>query len=144
MNFMHSAAHTALATTVMCLATVGYTYHMPEFSRFFQGHNDFLLRYSQARIVGSGRMYDIEADHQEQERIAGFYIAGSYQVRLPWQALFWAPLGRLPYWTAYWLWIGANLACFALLVPLWLLPRGYVLWGSVYFPVAASIIVGQR
>lgn len=135
--------HALLATLLMCAATAAYTFHMPEFGRFFQGHNDFLPRYTQARMAGSGRMFDIEADYREQERVAGFHLANTYHNRFPWQALLWSPLGRLPYGTAYWIWIGLNVASFALLVRLWLWPRGYALWGAVYFPVAASLIVGQ-
>jgi hypothetical protein len=116
---------------------------MPEFGRFFAGHNDFLPRYTQGRMVGTGLMYDIDAGYREQDQTVGFHIAGAYHDRFPWQALLIAQLSRLPYLPAYWLWIGINLACFALVTRFWLLPRDYVLWGSVFFPVAASIIVGQ-
>jgi hypothetical protein len=140
---MRPIAHTAIATFLLCAATAAYTYHMPEFERFFAGHNDFLPRYTQGRAVGSGLMYDVEAGYREQDRTVGFHISGAYHDRFPWQALLFAPLGRLPYPWAYWLWIGTNLACFAAVLRFWLLPRDYVLWGSVFFPAAASIIVGQ-
>jgi Glycosyltransferase family 87 len=54
-----------------------------------------------------------------------------------------APLARLPYHRAFWFWVGLKLAGFAALVLVWLLPRGLVLWGATFFPVAASIIQGQ-
>jgi hypothetical protein len=116
---------------------------MPEFGRFWVGHNDFLPHYTQGRMVGTGPMYDIEAGYREQDRTVGFHIARAYHNRFPWQALLIAPLSRLPYLPAYWLWIGTNLACFAAVIRFWLLPRDYVLWGAVFLPVAASIIVGQ-
>ncbi len=94
-------------------------------------------------MAGTGQMYDIEAGHREQDRTVGFHVAGRYHDRFPWQALLLAPLSRLPYLPAYWLWIGTNLACFAAVIRFWLLPRDYVLWGTVFLPVAASIIVGQ-
>jgi hypothetical protein len=140
---MRPRTHTIIATVLLCAATVAYTRHMPEFGRFFAGHNDFLLLYTQGRMVGTGPMYDIEAGYREQDRTVGFHVAGRYHDRFPWQALLIAPLSRLPYLPAYWLWIGTNLACFAAVIRFWLLPRDYVLWGSVFLPVAASIIVGQ-
>jgi hypothetical protein len=140
---MRPSTHTMIATLLLCAATIAYTRHMPEFGRFFAGHNDFLPRYTQGRMVGTGPMYDIEAGYLEQDRTVGFHIAGAYHDRLPWQALLFAPLSRLPYLAAYWLWIATNLACFAVVIRFWLLPRDYVLWGAVFFPVAASIIVGQ-
>ena len=100
-------------------------------------------RYTQGRMAGSSLMYDIEAGYRQQDRTVGFHIVSAYHDRFPWQALLIAQLSRLPYLPAYWLWIGLNLACFAAVTRFWLLPRDYVLWGSVFFPVAASIIVGQ-
>ena len=140
---MRPITHTIIATALLCVATIAYTRQMPEFARFWVGHNDFLPRYTQGRMVGNGLMYDIEAGYREQDRTVGFHIAGAYHDRFPWQALLIAQLSRLPYLPAYWLWIGTNLACFAVVIRFWLLPRDYVLWGSVFFPAAASIIVGQ-
>jgi hypothetical protein len=140
---MRPRTHTVVATLLLCAATIAYTRHMPEFGLFFLGHNDFLPRYTQGRMVGTGRMYDVEAGYQEQDRTVGFHVADRYHDRLPWQALLLALLGRLPYLPAYWMWVGLNLACFAILIRFWLLPRDYVLWGAVFFPAAVSIIVGQ-
>lgn len=140
---MKPRTHTLIAVLIFSAATVAYTHHTPEFSRFFAGHNDFLPRYTQGRLAGTDRMYDVEAGFREQERIAGFHIAYAYHDRFPWQNLLFAPLSRLPYRAAYWLWVGLNLACFAALVRFWLLPRDSNLWGTVYFPAAASLIVGQ-
>src|SRR5665647_805393 len=137
---MRPTTHAVIATLVLCAATTMYTRHLPEFGRFFGGSNNFLPRYTQARMVGSGQMYDIEAGYREQDRVAGWHIAGAYHDRLPWQALLMAPLGRLPYHVAYWIWIGINLACFAALVRVWLLPRDCVIWGATFLPLAASII----
>jgi hypothetical protein len=137
------AGQAALATSLLCFTTVAYTYHMPDFTRFRVGINDFLLRYTEARVVGTDHMYDIEAGYTEQDRVAGTHIVGSFPDRLPWQGLLMAPLARLPYKWAYWFWVGLNLAAFAGLVLVWLLPRDLVLWGATFFPVAASLIVGQ-
>lgn len=136
------AVHAVLATLLLCVATVGYTYRT-EFARFLAGINDFLPRYTQARMVGTQQMYSIEAGYREQERVLGFHIDGAYHDRFPWQALLMAPLGWLPYLWAYGIWIGLNLAAFAGLVWVWLLPRDYVLWGAVFLPVAACLIMGQ-
>jgi hypothetical protein len=140
--------HAGMATLLLCVATVGYTHHMPDFGRFFAGTNDFLLFYTQARMVGTGQMYDIEAGYREQERTVGLHLTGAYHdaiisYRMPWQALLMAPLGRLPYPQAYWIWIALHLVCFAAFVCIWLAPRDCVLWGATFFPLAASIIVGQ-
>ena len=140
---MRPNTHTIIATVLLCAATIAYTRHMPEFGRFFAGHNDFLPLYTEGRLVGTGQMYDIESGYREQDRTVGFHVTGRYHDRFPWQALLLAPLSRLPYLPAYWLWIGINLACFAAVIRFWLLPRDYVLWGAVSLPVAASIIVGQ-
>ena len=135
--------HAAIATLLLCVATVGYTYRMPEFGRFFAGINDFLPRYTQARMVDTGQMYSTEAGYREQERAVGLHIVGAYHDRMPWQALLMAPLGRLPYLWAYSIWIALHLACFAAFICIWLLPRDCVLWGATFLPLAASIIVGQ-
>lgn len=134
--------HAAIATLLLCLTTVGYFHHIG-FDRFLAGTNDFLPRYTQARMVGTKQMYSIEAGFREQERISGIHIEEAYNDRFPWQALLMAPLGRLPYLWAYWIWIGLILAAFAGLVWNWLLPLDYVLWGAVFLPMAACLIVGQ-
>src|SRR5262245_13545126 len=139
---MRAGIHTLIATLLFCVATVGYTFHMPEFGRFFHGENDFLPRYVQARMATSPEQFDIEAGYREQERISGGHIAGAYNDRLPWQAVLLAPLGYLPYRSAYWTWIVLSLACFAALVRYWLLPRDLVVWGILFFPSAASLMVG--
>jgi hypothetical protein len=134
--------HAAIATILFCVATVGYAEHV-EFGQFFAGVNDFLPRYTQARMVGSQQMFSIKAGYREQERIFRFHIDGAYHDRFPWQALLMAPLGRLPYLWAYWIWVGLSLAAFAGLVWTWLLPRDCVLWGAVFLPMAACLIMGQ-
>ena len=134
--------HAAIATLLLCVATAGYFHHIG-FARFLAGTNDFLPRYTQARMVGTQQMYSIEAGYREQERIFGFHIDEAYHDRFPWQALLMAPLGWLPYLWAYWIWAGLNLAAFAGLVWIWLLPRDYVLWGAVFLPMAACLIMGQ-
>lgn len=140
---MKPSTHTLLAAILLCAATVGYTYHMPEFLRFFAGQNDFLPRYTHGRLVGSADVYGIETGYREQERATGVHIVGAYHDRFPWQALVFSSFSWLPYTAAYWLWITMNLACFAIVVRYWLLPRDCVLWGVVFFPVAASLIVAQ-
>jgi hypothetical protein len=148
MNKKPALLHAAVATLLLCIATVGYTYRMPEFPRFFAGLNDFLPRYTQARMVGSGDMYSIEAGYREQDRAVGRHPVADSAAwrhdRLPWQALLMAPLAQLPYLWAYWIWIGLNLAGFAALVAVWLLPRDLVLWGAAFLPAAAAFIVGQE
>jgi hypothetical protein len=144
MKALSAAAHTAMATFVLCTATVAYTHHMPDFARFRSGINDFLPRYTQARMVGTDHMYDIEAEYGAQDQAAGTHILGAFHDRLPWQAFLMAPLARLPYHWAYWIWIGLNLAGFAALILVWLLPHDLVLWGATFFPVAAGLIQGQE
>lgn len=143
MKPLSPGAHAALATFLLCLATVAYTHHMPDFARFRLGINDFLPLYTDARMAGTDHMYDIEAGYREQDQAAGTHIVGAFNVRLPWQALLLAPLARLPYHWAYWIWVGLNLAGFAAFVLVWLLPHDLVLWGATFFPVAAALIVGQ-
>jgi hypothetical protein len=140
MKPLSPASHAALATFILCVATVAYTHHMPDFARFRSGTTDFLLRYTEARTVGTGHMYDIEAEYREQDRVAGTHIVESFPDRFPWQAVLMAPLARLPYHWAYWIWVGLNLAGFAALVLVWMLPHDLVLWGATFFPVAASLI----
>lgn len=136
-------SHSLIATMLLCIAAVGYSQHMPDFDRFFSGINDFLPRYTQARMVGTNQMYSIEAGYREQDQVVGSHISGAYHDRLPWQALMMWPLGQLPYLSAYWIWIALHLAAFAALVHLWLLPFDHVIWGATFLPLSASIIVGQ-
>jgi hypothetical protein len=140
---MSRLGHATMATLVLCIAIVGYTHQMPEFGRFFAGLNDFLPRYTQARMVGTDEMYSIDAGYKEQETATGMHIVGAYHDRLPWQALLMAPVARLPYLWAYWIWIALHFAAFAVFVVVWLRPRDCVLWGATFLPLAASLIVGQ-
>src|ERR1039457_2339162 len=122
--------HAAIATILFCVATVGYAEHV-QFGQFFAGVNDFLPRYTQARMAGSQQMFSIKAGYREQERTFRFRIAGASHARFPWPALLMAPLGRLPYLWAYWIWVGLSLTAFAGLVWTWLLPRDCVLRSGV-------------
>lgn len=140
---MRAGIHTLIATVLVCIATVGYTFRMPEFGRFFRGENDFLPRYAQARMATRSDQFNIDAGYREQERAIGAHIAGAYNDRLPWQSLLLMPIASLPYLAAFWVWTGLNLACFAALVRYWLLPRDLIIWGVLFFPVAGSLIVGQ-
>ena len=67
----------------------------------------------------------------------------AYDDRLPRQALLMRPLCLLPFGAAYSIYIASNLVAFGVLVRMWLLPRVAVIWGALYLPVAASILLGQ-
>ena len=50
----------------------GYTVNTMNLSRCLSGANDFLPRYVQARMLGYGELYDINADSLNRSEFSGF------------------------------------------------------------------------
>src|ERR1035437_10930279 len=63
--------HAAIATILLCLATMGYMVYIADFSRFFAGTYDFLPRYTQARMVGTGPHFGDEGGRPGAARGGG-------------------------------------------------------------------------
>jgi hypothetical protein len=141
---MKPLAHVITATILLCASILAYAVNTGNVGRALGGVNDFLPRYAHARLIGTEQFYDIRAGYAEEERAAGIHLEGTYNDRLPWPALLMAPLCQLPYRTAYGIFIAANLLAFAVLVRVWLLKYDAVLWGVLYVPSAASILLGQE
>lgn len=82
---------------------------------------DFIAFYTAGTFVHEGRLgdlYNLEAVHQFQRELASanhFDIGRAYGPwwNPPFYALVFSPLSRLPYPAAAGIWIGFNLACFA-------------------------------
>ncbi|MGH9672982.1 MAG: glycosyltransferase family 87 protein [Bryobacteraceae bacterium] len=116
----------------------------PLADRAFSGKNDFLQLYAGARLVGTPRLYDIEASKEIHREITGTYYVSVYFTRLPWYGLVLSPLGRLPYPAAYWIFQSISIAAFA--VFLWaFLPRyrELALFCSVSVPLLTNFMNGQ-
>jgi hypothetical protein len=71
----------------------------------FQAHNDFRAFYIGGRLAGGDRLYDANAALAAQQQTLGEGNVHMLMVRPPFYYVFVAPLARLPYRTAWLLWV---------------------------------------
>jgi hypothetical protein len=107
------------------------------------GQTDFLSFYSGARLAFTPDLYDL-GKAQAIQAEAGIPLGLCY-IRMPWFAAALWPLGKLPYHSAYVIWVGLLLAAFVTFVRLWPRPalpwRIVILCGSL--PAMISLQVAQ-
>ncbi|MGD0579013.1 MAG: glycosyltransferase family 87 protein, partial [Bryobacteraceae bacterium] len=110
-----------------------------------RGVNDFRTFYPGARLAGSSEMYDPALVRAVQEETTGKPDRDLPYCRLPYFALLLAPLGRLPYLTAYWIWEGLCLAAAIAFALLWEVPdrKAVVLTCCWSIPLFGALAVGQ-
>jgi len=78
------------------------------------GFTDFVSFYAGAQLVGTSRLYSIEAQRQTELKISkDAEVLAAYYIRPPFHAGLMWPLGRLPYPAAKTLWTVILLALFA-------------------------------
>jgi Glycosyltransferase family 87 len=80
-----------------------------------KGYQDFTIFFTGARLLIEGRaasLYDVAAQYQMQQTFTDVPIRkGPLPFNHPpFEALFFVPLAMLPYWRAYLLWTGMNVA----------------------------------
>jgi len=67
----------------------------------WQGANDFAAFYTGARLAGTGKLYDVEPQYEEQKKQFGSYMRVVTFIRLPFYALLLKPLAWLDYLAAW-------------------------------------------
>jgi len=116
----------------------------PDWSGAWQGLNDFPEFYLSPRLVGTNHLYDPAAFLAEQQRVLGCTNVNIQFLRLPYMAVLLAPLGRLPYSTAYALWQTFSIAALAAFAWLWPGRRWLAFIIVCWFPpVAANLVNAQ-
>lgn len=110
----------------------------------WQGRNDFLGFYAGAQLAGSPQLYDRDSIAKVQLRTVGDTFEIQYG-RLPYYAWMLQPLGRLPYRTAYAIWVAMQAAAFAGFLALWPGGGGRTKWlaGCWSIPAFVCLFNGQ-
>ncbi|MEZ5400393.1 MAG: glycosyltransferase family 87 protein [Bryobacteraceae bacterium] len=119
---------------------------MPNWKRTVNGENDFLQLYAGAKLVRTPDLYNTEASRRIHTQVTsdGNWYPSVYYTRLPWYALALSPLGKLPYLTAYAIWVWGNIAIFAAF--LYLYVRQYldgIMFASLSVPMLVNFTNGQ-
>ncbi len=114
------------------------------------GRNDFRAFYAGGKLDGA-HLYDPEATYRLQDAVEtpwGTEEPGARRalvfVRMPWMALAFRPLSRLPYIPAYYLWLAVSIAAFVLFGLFW--PGEWRIKGPVLcccLPAWRGIFSGQ-
>ena len=138
------AALPAVVLLLMSLLVLGLIWPLRDL--VLTGANDFLMFYAGAKLVGTSGLYDVDSAVEVQRESANTSSKRLPYVRLPFfGALLW-PLGKLPYRTAYGVWITINLAAAIAFVALWPVGarRVTVLSACASLPLLWSLVNGQN
>lgn len=111
---------------------------------FFRGQTDFVQLYVGAKLSGTGRMYDPEANYEWHRKLFGVRLPAVLHTRPPFYGLLLKPLASAPYPVAWWLFVGMNLAAAAWVFFRFLGPRPpSAAFGLVYPATWLAILWGQ-
>ena len=112
--------------------------------RFSKAKNDFAAFYLGGKLQPLGKLYEPAEYYKRQPELLGGVAEALVFIRPPYYSLFYVPLARMPYLTAYWTYLGIQVALLALW--LWLAwresPR-LVLAVGVSLPLLFAIANGQ-
>lgn len=115
-----------------------------QWDRMITARNDFVHFYIGGLLFGTADLHSPEANAAFQKQLLGVVLAHSYFVRPTFYGLFLKPLTFLSYRSAYWVFQGISILCFA--VFLWLqkkrLPELPIL-ACFSFPLLSAFINGQ-
>jgi hypothetical protein len=134
-------------TTILCLAGIGLSTLLfgPQIARTFTGANDFTGFYTAGKLAFSPDLYHVQSFMRAQGNATGLMSDQILFVRLPWQAVAFAPLTLLPFPAAHIAWtlicivaVFAFAACFPT-APL--AARAIAICWTI--PVFIAIVVGQ-
>ncbi len=119
---------------------------LPNLKRTLNGENDFLQLYAGATLVRTPHLYDIEASKRIHRQVTsdGNWYPSIYYTRLPYYALLLSPLAKLPYLTAYAVWLASNLVIFAVFLILY--QQRYpetIVFASLSVPLLVNFTNGQ-
>jgi hypothetical protein len=133
---------------LVCAAGIGFNAFLygPEvIERSAKGGNDFAVFYTGGNLAFSPNLYDIHAFRSEEERLTGWTGEQLVFVRLPWQAVEFAPLTLVSFQTARILWFVISMAALFFFGRCWpevpLVARVGVIAWSV--PAANAVLGGQ-
>jgi len=111
----------------------------------WQGANDFAAFYTGARLAGTGKLYDVEPQYEEQKKQFGSYMRVVTFIRLPFYALLLKPLAWLDYLAAWRVFLVLNILCAVWFLRAWLWgdhPRVFLL-GASFLPGYSALANGQ-
>jgi hypothetical protein len=110
---------TLRTTIILCLLGAGLFSTGLVVTRNQIAGSSFLQLYSGARLVGTGQLYDAQANYKMQSDTAGRYGESLVYNRIPCFPFFMSPLARLPYATARQVWNGIEFLAIVSAVWLW-------------------------
>ena len=125
--------------------TLMFVMAMSAKEEILSGKNDFAPLYNGTQLLGSPHLYSAEHNYSLLEVHVGGTNDSLRYTRLPYHAaLFW-PLGRLPYLTAYALWLVIGFGALVGFALLWRVPRGMdaVAFTALSLPAFQSLMNGQ-
>lgn len=116
----------------------------PVRSFFLRGQTDFVQLYTGAKLAGTGKLYDAEANYEWHQRLFGARFPAVLHSRPAFYAFLLQPLGWMPYRTAFWLFVSLNVAAAAWVFRRILGPSPPAAsWGAVYPATYLAILWGQ-
>ena len=80
---------------------------------FLRGQTDFVQLYTGAKLAGTGKLYDAEANYEWHQRLFGTRFPAVLHSRPAFYAVLLQPLGWMPYRAAFWLFVSLNVAAAA-------------------------------
>lgn len=112
--------------------------------RALEGRNDFAAIYTGAQQAGTGRLYEVEPQYEEQKRQFGSYMPAVTFTRLPFYAVWLKPLAWLDYPAAWRIFLSLNISCAIWFFGKWLWGDSLAfLLGASFLPVYAALANGQ-
>ncbi len=125
--------------------TVMFIMAMSAKEQILSGKNDFAPLYNGTQLLGSPFLYSAEHNYDLLEAHVGGTNDSLRYTRLPYHAAIFWPLGRLPYLTAYTLWMAISLGALVAFALLWQTPSGMdaVAFTALSLPAFQSLMNGQ-
>lgn len=109
------------------------------------GKNDFAPIYNGTQLLGTPDLYNAERNYDLLEKNLGGINYSLRYTRLPYLAAIFWPLGKLPYLTAYAIWIAIGLSALVGFVLLWSIPSRLdaMAFTALSLPAFQSLMNGQ-
>ena len=125
--------------------TLMFAMAMSAKEEILSGKNDFAPLYNGTQLLGSTHLYSAEHNYELLEVHVGGTNDSLRYTRLPYHAAIFWPLGRLPYLTAYALWVAIGFGALVGFALLWRMPSGMdaVAFTALSLPAFQSLMNGQ-
>ena len=132
------------AAVLLAAASVAAVLAWPVREFLLRGQTDFVQLYTGAKLAGTGKLYDAEANYEWHQRLFGVRFPAVLHSRPAFYAVLLQPLGWLPYRTAFWLFVLLNVAAAAWVFRRILGPSPPAAsFGAVYPATYLAILWGQ-